>query len=125
VHEFAVELQRASADAIRVNAQFLAETDSRKPVGRSAERCIQEVAFVEGLAPRLPIAGMGLQGRSANELGVRPREASLRAEQVEAREHAGNLINHPDLRWLNREGGKMVGDRVGAGLEAIAKDVRG
>jgi hypothetical protein len=69
VHEFAVELQRASADAIRVNAQFLAETDSRKPVGRSAERCIQEVAFVEGLAPRLPIAGMGLQADPRTSLG--------------------------------------------------------
>ena len=77
MNEAAVELERAAADLLRIDAQILTEADSGKAVARRTQCRVEERLIVEGSGDIFAEAGQRLQGRSARELRKCAREKGL------------------------------------------------
>src|SRR5262245_35143062 len=81
VDQTGFEMESATADIVGIDAQLLAEAHGREAVSRRGEGRAQEIPLVEGRPAVLVVAGQSLERRSAQQLGERPGEAALRAEQ--------------------------------------------
>src|SRR5262245_32928793 len=123
--EASIELERAAANLVGVEAQFLPKANRREAISVGVEDRLQKLAVVRLSSVIIVEARERLQCGPTKELRKSVREGSLGPEEVEAGKDAANAIDHADLPLLWLEGLEKAFNCIGPALEAVAESAGG